>query len=402
MYPPGPVLSTISLPARDQKQELEMPQLELGYDVPAVVGMAAAEIVTPALVIDLDAFERNVATLRARVEEAGVRLRVHGKMHRSADVARYQMEYGGACGICCQKVAEAEAFARAGITDILVSNQVRQPVMIDRLARLPGLGARTIVCIDDLDNVAELSAAAERHGAELEVLVEIDCGMGRCGVVAGAPVVALARAVAAAPGLRFAGIQAYHGSAQHVRTHAERKAKIDAAIEQVRMTVEMLASEGFACDIVGGAGTGTYPFEAASGVYNELQCGSYAFMDADYGRIEGANGHPITDFDNALFLATTILSNAIAGRAVCDAGLKSQSVDSGLPEIFGRDDVKYAGASDEHGVLADPGNVLSVGDRLMLVPGHCDPTCNLHDWYVGVRGGVVECLWPVTARGKSF
>ena len=125
-------------------------------------------------------------------------------------------------------------------------------------------------------------------------------------------------------------------------------------------------------------------------------------MDADYGRILGANGHPVATFENALFLAATVMSTTIPGRAVCDAGLKSQSLDSGLPLVFGREDVKYVGASDEHGVLSDPGDVLSVGDRLMLIPGHCDPTCNLHDFYVGVRGDVVECLWPVTARGKSF
>ena len=375
---------------------------QVGYDIPAEIGMAVSEIVTPALVIDLDAFERNVETLRQRVEDAGVRLRVHGKMHKSADAARYQMEKGGACGVCCQKVSEAEAFARAGISDILVSNQVRNPVMIDRLARLPDLGARTIVCIDDPDNVAELSEAAVRHGTGIEVLVEIDCGAHRCGVSHGAPVLELARAVIAAPGLTFSGIQAYQGSAQHLRSHAERKEKIDTAIAQVRETVDLLAAEGIECAIVGGAGTGTYQFEAASGVYNELQCGSYAFMDADYGRIEGQNGHPVTEFEHALFLATSVMSTAVPGRSICDAGLKSQSVDSGLPVVFGRSDLQYVGASDEHGVIADPDGTLKVGDRLMLVPGHCDPTCNLHDWYVCVRGGKVEALWPVTARGKSF
>ena len=375
---------------------------QVGYDIPAEIGMDISGIVTPALVIDLNAFERNVETLRKRIEDAGVRLRVHGKMHKSADAARYQMESGGACGVCCQKVSEAEAFARAGIGDILVSNQVRNPVMVDRLAQLPKLGARTIVCIDDMANVAELSGAATRHGTDLEVLVEIDCGAHRCGVPHGAPVLELARAVIAAPGLGFSGIQAYQGSAQHLRSHAERKQKIDTAIAQVRETVDLLSAEGIECAIVGGAGTGTYQFEAASGIYNELQCGSYAFMDADYGRIEGQNGHPVTEFENALFLATSIMSTAVPGRAVCDAGLKSQSVDSGLPVVFGRADLKYIGASDEHGVIADPDGKLKVGDRLMLVPGHCDPTCNLHDWYVCVRGGKVEALWPVTARGKSF
>ncbi len=379
---------------------------EVGYDVPAAVGMAAGQIISPALVIDLDAFERNLISMQRQVQQAGVRLRTHGKMHKSADVARAQIEIGGACGICCQKPSEAEAFARAGIKDILISNQVRQPAMIDRLARLPKMGARIIVCVDDAANIAELSDAAVRHGVEIEVLVEIDCGMGRCGVPHGAPAANLAQQILAAAGLRFSGIQAYHGSAQHIRSYAERKAKIDIAIEMVRETLGLFDSMGIQCPIVGGAGTGTYPLETASGLYTELQCGSYAFMDADYGRIEGANGHPVTTFENALFLASTVMSTAIPGRAACDAGLKSQSLDSGLPLVFGRDDVEYIGASDEHGVLSDPAGVLKAGDRLMLVPGHCDPTCNLHDWYVGVRGGlddgVVECLWPVTARGKSF
>lgn len=376
--------------------------MEYGFDVAAEVGMDAGEILTPALVIDLDAFERNVATMRGFVERAGVRLRVHGKMHRSADVARYQIEQGGACGICCQKVAEAEAFARAGIRDILVSNQVRQPVMIDRLARLAAGEARILVCVDDLENIARLSEAAVRHGAEIEVLVEIECGARRCGVQPGAPVVALAQAIVAADGLRFSGLQAYQGSAQHMRSHSERREKIEAAVAMVRETLDALAEVGLKADIVGGAGTGTFPFEAASGVYNELQCGSYAFMDADYQRIEGANGHPVTDFENALFVLTRVMSTAVPGRAACDAGLKSQSLDSGLPVVFGRDDVEVVGVSDEHSVVSDPGGVLSVGDVLRLVPGHCDPTCNLHDHYICVRGGKVEAIWPVTARGRSF
>jgi len=378
------------------------PDPEVGYDVPAAIGMDAADILTPALVIDLDAFERNVAQMRLQCTAMGVRLRVHGKMHKSADVARYQIAHGGACGICCQKVSEAEAFARAGIADILVSNQVRNRTMIGRLARLPRLGARTIVCIDDTLNVAEHSAAAVGAGTEIEVLVEIDCGARRCGVPPGAPVLALAEAVIAAPALKFAGIQAYQGSAQHVRDFTERKAKIDAAIAMVRETVDLLVGAGIGCDIIGGAGTGTYRFEGASGVYNEMQCGSFAFMDADYQRIHGANGHPVTEFENALFVLASVMSTTVPGRAVCDAGLKAQSLDSGLPVVFGRDDVEYIGASDEHGVLADPGSVLKINDRLRLAPGHCDPTCNLHDWYVGVRGGKVECLWPVTARGKGF
>ena len=374
---------------------------EVGYDIPAEIGMAEADVQTPCLLIDLDAFERNVRTMRDFCREAGVRHRVHGKMHKSVDVALYQIEHGDAIGVCCQKVSEAEAFARGGVKDVLVSNQVRDPAKIDRLARLPRL-ARTIVCIDDMDNVAELSEAAQRHGTTIEVLVEIDCGAGRCGVLSGQPVVDLAKAVDAADGLRFAGIQAYQGAAQHMESYEQRREKIQGAIDMVGESVEMLKAEGLECDIVGGGGTGTYYFEGKSSVYNELQCGSYAFMDADYQRVKDENGDNISEFDNALFLYTSIMSHAKADKAICDAGLKAQSVDSGLPVVFGRDDVEYVKCSDEHGVISDPKGVLAVNDKLKLVPGHCDPTCNVHDWYVGVRGGKVEALWPVTARGLAY
>jgi 3-hydroxy-D-aspartate aldolase len=169
-----------------------------------------------------------------------------------------------------------------------------------------------------------------------------------------------------------------------------------------RATVDLLADSGLDCAIVAGAGTGSYGFEAASGLYNEMQCGSYVFMDADYQRVRGEDGGPISEFGNSLFVWTSIVSRARPGYAVCDAGLKVLSVDSGLPVIYGRDDLEYVNCSDEHGVIADPNNALGLNDKLKLIPGHCDPTCNLHDWYVGVRGGRVECLWPVSARGKSF
>ena len=365
--------------------------------------MAEADIQTPALIVDMDALERNIAKMQGFANQMGVRLRVHGKMHKSADIALMQIA-AGACGICCQKVSEAEAFVRAGIKDVLVSNQVRDAAKIDRLARLPKLGARAIVCVDDIANVADLAAAAQRHGTTIEVLVEIDCGAGRCGVTTTPEVVDIAKAVDAADGLKFAGIQAYQGAMQHLTEYADRKAKIDIAVAMVKDAVAALAAGGLACDIVGGAGTGSFYFEGTSGVYNELQCGSYAFMDADYGRIHDENGRRIdeTQFEHALFLLTGVMSHAKAQLAVCDAGLKAQSVDSGLPVVFGRDDVTYVKCSDEHGVIADEGGVLAVGDKLRLVPGHCDPTCNVWDWYVGLRGGAVERLMPVTARGKAY
>ncbi|UWQ86240.1 3-hydroxy-D-aspartate aldolase BhcC [Leisingera caerulea] len=379
-------------------------QLEVGYDVPAVPGMDEADIQTPALVLDLDALERNIKKMGDYAKAHGMRHRVHGKMHKSVDVAKLQEELGGAVGVCCQKVSEAEVFARGGIKDVLVSNQVRDPQKIDRLARLPKLGARTIVCVDDLDNVADLSAAAQKHGTELEVFVEIDCGAGRCGVTTTEAVVEIAKAVNAAQNLKFSGIQAYQGAMQHMDSYEDRKAKLDIAIAQVADAVEGLKAEGIACELVSGGGTGSYYFESNSGVYNELQCGSYAFMDADYGRILDKDGNRIDqgEWENAFFLLTQVMSHAKADKAIVDAGLKAQSVDSGLPFIFGRDDVEYIKCSDEHGVVSDPNGALKVGDKLRLVPGHCDPTANVHDWYVGVRNGKVETVWPVSARGKAY
>jgi len=384
--------------------QTKVEELEVGYNIPALVGMDEADIQTPCLVLDLDALERNIIKMGEFAKEMGMRHRVHGKMHKSVDVALLQERLGGSCGVCCQKVSEAEAFVRGGIKDVLVSNQVRDLAKIDRLARLPKLGARTICCVDDVANVADLSAAAVKHGTEVECLVEIDCGAGRCGVQTTKDVVKIATAIDSADGLKFAGLQAYQGAMQHLEDFNQRKVKIDIAVAMVVDAVASLNAQGLECDIVGGGGTGSYYFEGQSGVYNELQCGSYAFMDADYGRILDNQGKRIDqgEWQNALFLLTSVMSHAKSDKAICDAGLKAQSVDSGLPVVFGRTDVEYIKCSDEHGVIADPDGVLKIGEKLKLVPGHCDPTCNIHDWYVGVRNGKVEALWPITARGKAF
>ena len=386
------------------KDSTNLDQYEVGYDIPASIGMDEADIQTPCLVLDLDALERNIEKMGQFAKDMGVRHRVHGKMHKSVDVALLQEKLGGSCGVCCQKVSEAEAFVRGGIKDVLVSNQVRDAAKIDRLARLPNLGARAIVCVDDVDNVADLSAAAEKHGTTIECIVEIDCGAGRCGVTTTDAVMEIAKAIDAAPGLKFSGLQAYQGAMQHMDKYEDRKEKIDIAVAMVKDAVDALKADGLECDIVGGGGTGSYYFEGTSGVYNELQCGSYAFMDADYGRILDKDGNRIDDgeWENALFILTSVMSHAKADKAICDAGLKAQSVDSGLPTVYSRDDVEYVKCSDEHGVISDPDGNLKVNDKLKLVPGHCDPTCNVHDWYVGVRNGKVETIWPVTARGLAY
>ncbi len=386
------------------KDRSRLDDYEVGYNIPASIGMNVSEVQTPCLILDLDALERNIKKMGEIASGFGVRHRAHGKMHKSVDIALLQEKLGCACGICCQKVSEAEAFARGGIKDILLSNQVRDPAKIDRLARLPKLGTRIITCVDDMANVAELSDAADMHETVIECLVELDCGAVRCGVSTSDEVLKIAKAIADAPGLLFSGIQAYNGNIQHLELYEQRKKEFNVYISNVRDTVKALSDEGIECKIVGGAGTGSYDFEGASGVFNELQCGSYAFMDASYGRIQDKHGNRLNEgeWENALFILTSIMSNAISGKAVCDAGLKSLSVDSGLPVIFGRNDLEYFQASDEHGAITDPDDTLVINEKLRIVPGHCDPTCNLHDWYVGIRSGKVEDIWPVTARGLSY
>ena len=366
---------------------------------PAQPGMREDEIDTPALVIDLDTFEANLDRMAALLAPTGTRLRAHAKTHKSPVIARLQMNRG-AVGQCVQKVAEAEALAWGGIPDILVSNEVVGRAKLARLAALARI-ARLGVCVDDARQVEAVEAAAAEAGLRLTVLVEIDVGAGRCGVSPGPEAVTLAQRVAASPHLIFGGLQAYHGSAQHKRTLEERRALIDAAVDATRRTIEQLRQQGLDCPIVGGAGTGSFELEAGSGVFTEIQAGSYVFMDADYARNLDAAGQPVTTFRHALFVLSTVMSTARPGVAVLDAGLKALAVDSGLPLVWERPGLCYVSASDEHGKLqvAPESSAPGLGEKLRLVPGHCDPTVDRYDWYVGVRGGRVECLWPVAARG---
>lgn len=358
---------------------------------PAEPGMREEDVDTPALILDLDAFEHNLDTMAALLAPTGTKLRAHAKTHKSPVVALAQMRRG-AVGQCVQKVAEAEALAWGGVPDILVSNEVIAPRKLARLAALSRI-AKVAVCADDARGIAAIEQAGEAAGIRMTVLVEIDVGSGRCGVEPGPQAVALAERIAASPHLIFGGIQAYHGSAQHRRTPAERQAAIAHAAEGTRRTVEQCRQRGLDCAIVGGAGSGTFALEAASGVWTEIQAGSYAFMDADYAR----NQDP-PPFRHALFVLAQVMSAPRNGVAVLDAGHKAVPTDSGFPLVHGFPGATYTGASDEHGTLKGEG-LPELGQKVRLVPGHCDPTVDRYDWYVGVRKGRVESLWPVAARG---
>ena len=407
----------------------------------AIIGRCLQDLDTPSLIVDRPALLRNLQRLMDSVKDTGVRVRAHAKSHKCPAIAQLQVQHG-AVGICCQKVSEAQVFAQAGIQNILVSNEVVGTAKIPRLLALAQQTDLT-VCVDHIDNAIALSQAfaqafvhpsgqakeaAGKAGytngnhtgpgpGPLKVLVEIDVGQGRCGVPPGAPAVALIQAITQMPGLSFQGLQAYHGTAQHLRLPSERRAAIAQACAQVRDTITRLEALGITCPIVAGAGTGSYLLEAGSGLYNEIQPGSYVFMDADYQRNQAKDNQSQKDpaenfrgqhagptsaaFEQSLFVWAGVMSRPTPDRAVVDAGLKAFSVDSGLPEVHNMPGVTYVKASDEHGVLRTR-TTLALGDKLRIVPGHCDPTVNLYDQLFVIEDDVVVDVWPIAARGALY
>jgi D-threonine aldolase len=370
--------------------------------LPAQPGQALAEVDTPSLLLDLDAFERNLDRMQDRANRAGVRLRPHAKAHKCPDIALAQIARG-AIGICCQKVSEALPFVRAGIHDIHISNELASPVKARLLATM-ARHANVSVCVDDAEQVSALANATRQAGSRVTVFVEIDVGQGRCGVRDANAVLRLIEQIALHPALRFGGLQAYHGGAQHRRAWRERREEAARAAGRTGAVITRLRAAGVTCDVVTGGGTGSVEFDLGSGVYTELQPGSYVFMDGDYGRNEW---NEQASFEQSLFIATTVMSVAASTRVVLDAGLKSMAVDSGLPGIREASGavapLRYVAANDEHGIVEamDKAALPGLGTQLLLVPGHCDPTLNLYDEIIGIRGQTVECLWPVAARGLS-
>lgn len=371
------------------------------YLLSDLLGRPAADIDTPALVIDLDAMERNLDVMAGFAAKHGVKLRPHAKMHKSATLAKLQMAHG-AVGVCVQKTSEAEALAALGVNNIYISNEVVSPFKLKRvvaLAReLEALGGQLAIAVDSAEGLQRLAHAARGHHNILRVFIEIDVGHGRCGLAPGDAAVPLAAEIKRHAALQFGGLQAYHGRAQHLRSVAERQASIAQVLAHVRASTAALQAAGIAVPLVTGAGTGTFSLEAASGVYGELQAGSYLFMDRDYAGNEADPAQPL--FEHALFVKSQVMS-ACTDHAVVDAGHKSHAIDSGLPAVHGLA-LDYANGGDEHGILR--GAVLpAIGETVWLIPGHCDPTVNLHEHLLGVRGGLqhgkVEQIIRVDARG---
>ena len=334
-----------------------------------------------------------------RLRAAGLRVRPHEKAHKSADIARLQIA-SGAIGMCCQKISEAEAFVAGGITDVLVTNQLvgaRKTTRAAQLARRCALS----VCVDHQIQIDQLAQATREAASRIGVLIEVDIGHGRCGVSSADAVVRLAKLITQhSPQLSFAGLHAFRGSAQHLRTYEERKAAVDQAVAKLRGVVQALSRERLECPTITGGGTGTYALEAASGLYTEVQPGSYVLMDADYA--ENVHGESDDVLRHALFVMCSVIS-AQDHHAVLDGGLKAFAMDRGVPKMI-ECDWTVRSVSDEHTVI-EPGASRQgpqIGEKVRLIPGHCDPTVNLHDWIVAFRGAYVRHVWPVTARGAVF
>ncbi len=356
-------------------------------------GIPKHELDTPALCIDLPTLQANIRRMAEMTQAMGVSLRPHIKTHKCPAIARMQLD-AGAVGVTCAKVSEAEVMAAAGIRDILIANQI---VARQKVARLMGLAAYTdvMVAVDDAANVADLGAAARAHGVTLRALVEVDIGMGRCGIAPGAPAVELARQVAGTEGLRFEGVMGYEGHAVMIPDADERRRVTQASLTLLTDTVAQVRAAGLPVNIVSSGGTPTFAITGAWPGVTELQPGAYATMDAQYRHHVG-----MTEFGCALTLVSTVVS-VRDDRAVIDAGLKSMTRDFGPPLVIDPPGWEIVGLSEEHGRLARrDGAPLRPGDRVEIAPNHGCTTINLHDRFHVIRDGCVVAVWPVAARGK--
>jgi D-serine deaminase-like pyridoxal phosphate-dependent protein len=370
--------------------------------MPAQPGDGLADVDTPALILDLDRFESNLERMMTAAGAAGVRVRPHAKSHKSLQIAHRQIA-AGAIGVCCQKIGEAEIFLGGGIRDVLITNEIVGVRKLRRLAQLAKLfaSARVGLCVDDVGVVRQLSLVCAEEDAELDVYVELDVGQNRAGVGTPADAVELAREVMRHPRLTLMGLQAYAGSAQHRRGVPERRGAALIAAAKAAEARALMRNAGLPCEIVTGGGTGTFMYDAGGKTYDEIQPGSFVFMDVDYAR--NLPDPEVPQFEYALFLLATVMSTR-GDRATLDAGLKAFSTDSGpaQPTFEGW---QLRSVSDEHSVLTridDSGPAVTLGAKALLVPGHCDPTVNLHDWIVAVRSNKVEDVWRIDARGAIF
>jgi len=350
---------------------------------------------TPALLLDLDAFNHNVRLMAQFFAGRPTALRPHAKTHKCPEIARRQLD-AGAIGITCAKLGEAEVMVEAGIDDILIANQVVGALKIDRLTDLAAR-SRTMVAVDDAANVEQLSAACQAKGVTLRILVEVDIGMHRCGVLPGQAALELAQKVAQAPGLQLAGLMGYEGHLVQIRDPQDRQTKVLEALRPLQDTRDLLERNGLPVEIVSGGGTGTYDVSGTNPPMTEIEAGSYVFMDSTYRQTR-------PEFEQALYILSTVVSRPTPERVVTDAGRKTISNDFGFPVPLGAPGATIKSLSEEHGLLtlADPDAVsLRPGEKMRFVPSHCCTTTNLHDQLYVIQDQTLVGIWPIAARGRA-
>jgi D-serine deaminase-like pyridoxal phosphate-dependent protein len=360
------------------------------------------DLPTPALILDLDAMTRNLDKMAAHFRGKPTKLRPHAKTHKSPGIAAAQLKRG-AVGICVAKLSEAEMMIGAGITEILLTTGVVDPLRIRRLVALSGTCPGLRVVTDHAANVDQLASIAESARVKLRVIVDLNCGSNRTGVDTGKAAVALAQHVARQPWLAFDGFQAFASHVMHIPGYDERRrANLD-ALERVVETRRLAEQAGLEVGIVSVGGTGTYDIDCDVDGVTDVQAGSYVFMDVMYRACGGRNGPVFDDFEPALFILCTAISQPVKGEITVDAGYKASATDHQPPEPWGIGKVRYRWAGDEHGILTleRPSRAVRIGDRVLLLAGHCDPTVNLYDAYWVCRGERIVGEWPVTGRGMS-
>ena len=349
------------------------------------------DISTPALVLDLAALDRNIAVMARFFAEGSCRLRPHVKAHKTPAIARRQLAAGSTVGLTCATLAEAEA-VRSFCDDILIANELIGATKGARAAALAGRG-RLTVAVDSVVGLEGLAAAARAAGVSIGVLVDLDVGQGRCGLPPGAPAVDLAKRVCETAGVELRGVMGYEGHVQPIRDRAERRRAAGRSMEALVGTAEAIRAAGLPCPVVSTGGTGTFDLSGRYPGVTEIQAGSYALMDTDYGDV----GVP---FEQAFFVLGTVVSRPLPNRIVADCGHKSATKDHGTPAVVGIDGARITAFNDEHATIeVPPATAIAVGDRLRIRPSHTDPTVNLHDVFYVLDGERVVDVWEIAARG---
>jgi D-serine deaminase-like pyridoxal phosphate-dependent protein len=358
---------------------------------------------TPALVVDVEALDRNIAAMASFAAANRLKLRPHAKTHKSVDIARRQID-AGALGVCCAKLGEAEALAEGGIEGILITSPVVGEAAVERLVALAARAPTLMASCDHPDAVAAIGAAARAAGVTLTLLVDVDPGLRRTGVASADAAVALARQIDRHEALRFGGVQFYAGAEQHIEAYADRREAIVAKTARLTEALETIRAAGLVTPIVTGGGTGTHAIDAELGVFTELQVGSYIFMDRQYADC-ALREDAAQPFETSLMIDARVISASYPHLVTVDAGLKAMATEAGPPPILAgaAEGSAYRFMGDEHGAIVPPRGVdpPKLGERLTLAAPHCDPTVNLYEAYHVVRGDTLEAIWPVTARGRS-